>query len=105
MEFVSLDSEGEQDYFIKLINEKSTVFGPYTFVGGMTTNPGTTSGWRWVNSGKSINFLLRFRPGEPNNRNGSESCLNINYDGNQQNLGFNDAPCKHEENFICQIMC
>lgn len=106
MEFLSLDTKDEHDKFVKLINGKLDIFdglGKYTYVGGMALNPGSTSGWRWVSSGKSINYPLKFHPGQPDNTGGIEFCLNLTF--HMSELLFNDAPCSREYQFICQMKC
>jgi len=52
--------------------------------------------WRWLSSGELVT-LDTWTPGEPNNENGAENCMELN-------RGYwNDDKCDKEQFYICEI--
>lgn len=96
MDLASLETKEEEELIleqIKIIFDTKKRF----FIGG--TNMGSeTSSWYWENTGKSINYDMRWAPNEPNE--GPEKCLEIyNVHGS---WSLNNVWCRSEQNFICE---
>uniref|UniRef100_H3AWJ9 C-type lectin domain-containing protein n=1 Tax=Latimeria chalumnae TaxID=7897 RepID=H3AWJ9_LATCH len=58
--------------------------------------------WIWVD-GTSYNTSVHFwAPGEPNNRNGNEGCVQINPSKEKNDMLWNDNNCSYEFKRICE---
>jgi len=90
----------EDNYLIETFLDDQ-VFGKYTWIGG---NDNVTEGiWTWEFDTKIVNFT-NWYPGEPNNVNGNENCLNLfksNIPGSLTTK-WNDVPCSWLIHYICQ---
>lgn len=103
MEILSIETKAEADNIINVLKNSTLLDGEIIFhVGGISLTPRSTSDWYWVNSGKKLDFTLKFVPGQPDFAHGIENCLSINKYGNE--FGFNDIPCfgHWDRKFICQ---
>ncbi|KAJ8385770.1 hypothetical protein AAFF_G00182140 [Aldrovandia affinis] len=56
--------------------------------------------WKWVD-GRTLNTGF-WRTGEPNNANGGENCANSE-PNHRRTWGWNDIPCTHKKNWICEM--
>ena len=68
----------------------------YWLGGYVLVNEGT---WVWVKKNEYINDYTHWAPGEPSSGR-SENCLAL-YDG--VNYNWNDAPCKTDQGYICEV--
>lgn len=104
MEFLSLESLQEADGLLSLCHKKNALFDQWTHIGGVTTVPKSKTEWYWVETGKKVNFTLKFGSGQPDNAGGKEWCLSL---GKQpsNSFFFNDINCygMHQFKFICQV--
>jgi hypothetical protein len=100
MEFVSLETRAEADFFFGLCEKNIAHFDDYTYVGGITTVGKT--GWHWVNSGKRIDYAMKWLANEPNFYANNEFCLAIQK--KPADFSFIDLNCfgVYESRFICQ---
>lgn len=100
MEALSLENKVEADNFLNTILVKNTAqFEEFTHIGGVTTALKASDKWYWVNSGKKVNYTMKFHPGHPD---GAGWCLAVQKRGND--FYFKDIPCHSswEIKFICQ---
>lgn len=100
MEFLSLETNGEQVYFLNICDNNKNAMEPRIQIGGITEAPGSLSEWYWVETGRKIDFSLKFAPGEPGNV--GERCLGvINY---SSKFMIMDLACYEiaERPFMCQ---
>ncbi|XP_048020755.1 ladderlectin-like [Megalobrama amblycephala] len=82
----------ENDFLLSLLPSSST----RSFIGA---NDGIKDGqWLW-SDGSEYDFT-NWCSNEPNNQNGPENCLEINY---SSNLCWNDKTCSHQLSYICAI--
>lgn len=106
LDIASFEVQDESNRILDLLqSHKSAQSQPEAFwVGGVATIPKSRNGWFWSSSGKSINYMLKWSPNEPNNAGGNENCLAIwNPNGQWE---YNDANCDSSGPavlFICQI--
>jgi hypothetical protein len=102
LEFVSVDSIKESNHFLGLCEQNIGLFDLWTHIGGLTTVGGSRTEWYWVESGKKLNFNLKFGAGQPDNAGGDEMCLSLGRAPG--NFFYNDIPCYgvHAYKFICQ---
>jgi hypothetical protein len=102
LEFVSIDSINESNHLLGLCDQNISLFDIWTHIGGITTVAGSKTEWYWVESGKKVNFNLKFDKGQPDNKNGIENCLSIGKAPG--NFYYNDIPCSGGAafKFICQ---
>jgi hypothetical protein len=102
MEILSLDTLKEATTFFNTCKLSESLFETYTHIGGITMTGRTTDLWYWVNSGKRVNYVMPFAPGEPNFAGNVEYCLSIVKGGG--NFYYNDVPCfgGYELKFVCQ---
>jgi hypothetical protein len=101
MEFVSLETKSEADYFLSVCDKNIAQFtDEYTHIGGMTMVGKT--GWHWVNSGKRIDYQLKWLSGQPDFYAANEFCLSIHKRAGD--FSFNDLNCfgAFESRFVCQ---
>ncbi len=89
---VTITSENEQEY---LKNKFFTNIDKHFWIGGFKNDKGV---WEWV-TGEPFVYNY-WNPGEPNNVNGVEDRLNINYEGSN---AWNDAPEEIKIGFICEF--
>lgn len=102
MEFLSLETLEEANFFLILGDKNIAHFDDLTHVGATTTVGRSSDKWYWVNSGKRVDFTLKFAPGEPNFGGNVEFCLSVGkYPGN---FMFHDLNCygAYEKKFVCQ---
>jgi hypothetical protein len=102
LEFVSVDSLDESDHLRELCKENIGLFDSWTHIGGLTTVKRSKTEWYWVESGKKLNFVLEFLPGQPDCSSNIEMCLSLGKSGGK--FLYNDFPCYgyHAYKFICQ---
>jgi len=103
MEILSFQSSDEADHVMKLLKSKllpQEVVG--YFIGAVTIKPGTRTSWYWVQSGKRVDFAMKFMAGDPNNGGDDEKCLSlVHVNGN---CSFNDSSCTlGGAYFLCQL--
>jgi hypothetical protein len=108
MEIISFESSEEANNFLDIVEKYNLHETPpyWIYIGGMTNVLKSKSDWYWMNSGNKVNYELKWGPGEPNNNNGREYCLDIGrYNVDDKNLPFfNDAGCYSKSYmFVCQI--
>lgn len=104
MEFLTLDTLDENNYFMQLFNANPTIHSSWVYIGGITTFPKSYNRWYWLDMGKRLSFQPTFAPGEPSGRSGNgiaEYCLSI---GKVSGLAYyNDIRCNgFNYNFLCQ---
>lgn len=56
--------------------------------------------WVWTGNVQAMGSYKNWAPGEPNNANGNEHCLEMDMGGQYQ---WNDNNCENRFNFICEI--
>jgi len=101
MEILSFESLRESDHFMELCPASHTQFSYMNHIGAITIKPGTKTSWYWVQSGKRIDFTLKFLIGNPDNTNEREHCLGII--NNRGECSYNDVDCNWSEcKFLCQ---
>ena len=106
MDFVSLDTEDEQDNFLTLCNKKPNLFESWTHIGGIALMDKSKDFWFWVNSGK-LDYSLKFAKNEPDNYQNVQHCLCIGK-RNLSNFMFYDISCNSENDdksgykFVCE---
>ncbi|XP_012586939.1 PREDICTED: C-type lectin domain family 4 member K isoform X2 [Condylura cristata] len=89
----SVTSDSEQEFLYKRAG------GVFYWIG--LTKAGSTGAWTWVdntpfNSAQSMRY---WAPGEPNNSDNNEHCVNIKLSSLQS---WNDASCDSKLHFICK---
>lgn len=102
MELAMFETKEEQDTILESLPSGCTDdYGEFIFIGGTMEN---TSYWRWATSGKPINYEIDWAPVEPNNRGGSECCMNlIDYKRECGRYLINDDPCDWKCGyFLCE---
>ena len=91
------------DTFFQICKSSNAV-KDWFYVGGMTEVERSLTEWYWVESGRKINFPIKFSPGEPNSSNDNvEKCLSVAIP--REEYGFNDVSCtanKFNWSFVCQ---
>lgn len=100
MEFLSLETKSEADFFFGLCEKNIAHFtDEYTHVGAMTMTGKTD--WYWVNSGKRVDYQMKWFAGQPDFYASNEFCLAIKKWGD---FSFNDLNCfgAYESKFVCQ---
>lgn len=103
LEFVSLGNAEEAAAFLKYAEENHELLDHYVLLGGYTAVAKSTEDYYWVNSGKHLNYPIRFPPGEPNFLGEKEFCLSLMKNGTNQ-FNFNDLDCfDNAYKFICQM--
>lgn len=104
MEFLSLETLEEATFFLALSDKNIAHFDDLTHIGATTTVGRNPDKWYWVNSGKRIDFNLKYAPGEPNFAGNVEFCLSVGK--NPGNFMFHDLNCygAYEKKFVCQKM-
>lgn len=102
MEFLSLESLKESDNLLQFCAKNPALFDQWTHIGGLTTVPKSQTEWYWVETGKKVDFGLKFGAGQPDNAGGNEFCLSLGK--LPGNFIFNDINCfgMHQFKFICQ---
>lgn len=103
MEFLTMESEAEQNYLLDTLKYNSAVFsGNWVNIGGMTTKCGSRDLWYWVDTGNKVNFPIRWHANDPNCSNDSEPCMALGKfeDGNVYvvDIWCSGAPQK----FLCK---
>lgn len=103
LEFASLSTPEEADAFLKYAEENYELLDLYVLLGAYTAVASSTEDYYWVNSGKHLNYPLRFPPGEPNFLGQREFCLSLMKNATNQ-FNFNDLDCSENAyKFICQM--
>lgn len=102
MESLSLETLDEMNNFFALCDKNVNFFEDYTHIGGYTNVGRSTDKWYWLNSGKRIDYKMKFTPGQPDFAGNLEFCLGIHKKPND--FAFFDLYCSvyHEFKFICQ---
>lgn len=102
MEVLSLETLEEATKFLQLCLKNDKLFEQYTHVGGLTTVGKSLDKWYWANSGKLIDYALKFLPGQPDFYGYNEYCLGISKSADA--FSFIDVACfgTYELKFICQ---
>uniref|UniRef100_A0A3Q2QZQ0 Galactose-specific lectin nattectin n=1 Tax=Fundulus heteroclitus TaxID=8078 RepID=A0A3Q2QZQ0_FUNHE len=90
----SFHSSSEYMYLKSLVYTKKRSYAK-TWVGG---NDAAREGWWMWTDGSKFNYVS-WGSGEPNNRGGRESCMEINRRGASRHL--NDEKCTTRNYFIC----
>ena len=103
LELVSFESEKEVDAFFQLC-ENSNLINDWFYVDGITEVERSLTEWYQADTGKKINFPIKFSSGEPNSGDGGkiEKCLSI---VTRDDYGFNDVSCAENQynwKFVCQ---
>jgi hypothetical protein len=101
MEIVSLDTKAEADFFLGVCDKNIAQFtDEYTHIGAMTMVGKT--GWHWVNSGKRIDYQMKWLAGQPDFYAANEFCMGLVKRGTD--FSFVDLNCFgiYETKFICQ---
>lgn len=103
MDIISFESKTESEKMLDICSRNADLFEVHTYAGGLAANAFSLDEWYWMNSGKRLNFKLRFAPGEPNNHLGSEFCLSIVRWEGTTTFYFNDIDCSNDARpFLCQ---
>lgn len=100
MEFSTLESIQEENQLSQIFAQNSHFFDEWNFVGAIAKARRSRTEWYWSENGKKLDFVIRFKPGEPNNSKNNEMCLAVG--GQTGTLHFNDFPCDAGTKFICQ---
>ena len=101
MEFASLETKAEADHFLGLCDKNIALFtDDYTHIGAITM-VGKTD-WYWVNSGKKVDYPIKWMVGQPDFYAANEFCLTVRK--TPGDFSFNDLNCygAFESKFICQ---
>lgn len=103
MDVLSLETSTEAEVFLGLCQGSASLFEKFTHIGGITLAPKHLSTWYWVDSGKRIEYPLKFAANQPDNFNNIEYCLSIQKEPGDV-FAFNDIECNtnYEVKFICQ---
>jgi hypothetical protein len=98
MKFLTLDTSEEADAFLKLCRETRFAFD-FIHVGALTNLPKDKTQYSWVETGKKVNYALKWAPGERNNTN--EMCLAIG----KWSMLFDGMPCNglFNHDIVCQF--
>lgn len=56
--------------------------------------------WVWTGNVQAMGSYTNWAPGEPNNANGNEHCLEMDMGGQYH---WNDNNCENRFNFICEM--
>jgi hypothetical protein len=108
MELVTLRNEAEATRFLNICSENIESFKiakdpraprPEAIIGGVSGDTSIRSLWQWFESGRRIDYNIKWTIGEPNNST-NEYCLGVTSVGGK--FGFNDFPCSYKLPFICQ---
>lgn len=99
MEALSLETKTEAENFFDLLTKNHQQLEELTHIGGVTSVLRASDKWYWVNSGKKVNYTMKFHPGHPD---GAGYCLSAQKRGSE--FYFKDLPChsNYELKFICQ---
>lgn len=98
MNLVELPSRDEHDFFLALCQRNThQMIGDNYAIGGSSAGTGR---FYWMTTRQSVNYPLRFSPGEPNNLNNNEVYLNVFK--SPGGFVFNDVGIGSILNFICQ---
>lgn len=102
MEFLSLDTLEEANYFLDMCLKNPIPFEQFTHIGGVTLLGKSLDKWYWVNSGKRIDYSMKFLPGQPDFYASLEFCLAL--EKRPESFYFVDIYCQglYEAKFICQ---
>lgn len=102
MEVLSLESSDEQTLFLNMCDKNIQLFEDLTHVGAYNVVGKSTDKWYWVNSGKRVDFPLKFTAGQPDFAGNNEYCLAMGK--RPKDFYFNDITCfgYYELKFICQ---
>ena len=100
MEPLRIDSKEEESHFLSLIQQNTNLqTGTGIHVGGLLVD----DKWKWKSDLSNVLHTIKWRIGEPNNKNGGENCLSIKKGPNMTNTGFNDVRCEnHSLGVFCQ---
>lgn len=102
MEIVSLETLNEANSFFTLCDKNIGLFEEFTHVGGFTSVGKSLDKWYWVNSGRRIDFPLKFAPNQPDFAGNAEFCMSVVK--RPGGFVFSDVYCTtyYENKFICQ---
>lgn len=102
METLSLETLDESNAFLNLCLNNANLFESHTHIGAVTTEGKSLNKWYWVNSGKRIDYSLKFLPGQPDFWASAEFCLGL--EKRTESFYFIDINCHgvYELKFICQ---
>lgn len=105
MEFLTIESEAEQNYLLDTLKYSSAVFSDkWVHIGGITTSCGSRDMWYWVDTGNKVNFPIKWHKNDPNCSNGSEPCLALGkFEEEDGNVYVVDIQCNGAiEKFLCK---
>lgn len=114
LKLLMFDSQDEQDKFLeKWFQQVNVLFSKLLsparlgfFLGAYSPSvPVDPVGFIWYETGRSVTgpVNLKWYPGDPNDRDGTELCTAVTYDGGTD--GIYDIPCNDKSlivNFVCQ---
>lgn len=66
MDILSLETAAEADNFLRLCQYNYNIMDPFTYIGGYSSLVKNPNSWYWVNSGKKIDYSLKWGAGQPN---------------------------------------
>ncbi|KAJ6640103.1 hypothetical protein Bhyg_12852 [Pseudolycoriella hygida] len=104
MEFLTLDTLDESNYFMQLFNADRTIISDWVYIGGVSTLSKSLDHWYWLDLGERLNFQPSFAPGQPSGTHISgvlEYCLSVGKVSGS--AYYNDIRCNGlDYNFLCQ---
>jgi len=102
LRFVTLETEEEADFFLKLCAQNYDLFeSNYNHIGGIQSIRGNASSYHWVETGYESTFDFKWAPGEPNNGGGKQWCLAVKKERVQ--FLFDDMFCDAQKSrFVCE---
>jgi hypothetical protein len=102
MDLANFRNRDELDHFMSLfIKLVEDPINQVVFTDGIVNDPIGRESWHWFETGKKIEFEIPWHTDEPNNMDGNEHCLRIDFRSGV--LGFNDVSCKGvARRFVCQ---
>lgn len=99
---MSLETLNEANSFLTLCEQNIALFEDWTHIGAYTSVGKSLDKWYWVNSGKRVDYPLKFAVNQPDFAGASEFCLAM---GKRPGaFTFNDIYCStyYESKFVCQ---
>lgn len=96
MALASITSQTEQLNVQQSIIEAGGTYENHYWVSG--TDLQTRYEWMWMASGQSVEAYTNWSMGEPNNRDGEESCIEMYV----STRSWNDRNCDVENFFVCE---
>ena len=107
MDVLELETLDESNKFRAMCKENYQWFDEHTHIGAITLTGRSLDQWYWVSSGRQIDYLMHFIPGQPDNSMGNELCLALWRDSSN-NFLFNDIFCQKQPyddrdfKFVCE---